>query len=428
MEGIYRKLKYLVPNRIAYRFNTLAGSSRINDIFLLFYDLIFHSKDSILRFENLFQNISKIDNVYSFGSGRMALFSSLKALNIGKGDEVIIPAFTCVVVANAIIYLGAKPIYVDINFRDFNIDVTKIEDKITPNTKAVYAQHTFGKLCDLISLKKICEEKNLYLIEDAAHCLANNENILIGSLSDITFFSFDHSKMINTYSGGVACTNNKLIGDKLCKIQRDAEELKVSQKAKLIFSFLLEVIFYHPNLLWIGDVILKVFTKVKLTFSFADQLIITKPNKYPFPCKFTSFQALIGIRQLERYENNIVKRKKIVCMLSNFLCEDTKKLNNNNLPLLRYSFLVKNRKLFEKKFKKNFDLQIWFTSVVHMRNHDLHEVKYIKGSCPKAEKAAKHIVNFPTHERIKLPILKKELIKNLSWIKNQMLDSNERNF
>src|SRR3972149_1771131 len=92
-----------------------------------------------------------ISAVFFFFKGRVALYALLKAIGIHPGDEVILPGFTCVVVPNAIIYLGGKPVYADIDPKTFNIDTAKIEGKITDNTTAIIAQNTFGLSPDVPS-------------------------------------------------------------------------------------------------------------------------------------------------------------------------------------------------------------------------------------------------------------------------------------
>ena len=85
--------------------------------------------------------------------------------------------------------------------------------------------------------------------------------------------------------------------------------------------------------------------------------------------------------------------------------------------------MVKDRDAFEKRFNHRFDLGVWFTSVVNGRSSDLSNVKYYKGSCPVAERAAKHIVNFPTHSRIPIKIIQDEVHRNQKWIKSQIFES-----
>ena len=418
MEKFFKKLRHLIPNRPMSRFNTIAGSSNISELFFLIFHFFSRRKNAISIFEDKLSKLSGTKHVLSFGAGRMALYAGLEALEIEEGDEIIIPAFTCVVVANAILYRGATPIYVDIDSKDFNIDVSKIKKLISKKTRAIYAQHTFGVPCNIEALKRICEDNNLFLIEDAAHIIGVKINEqMIGSFGDISFFSFDHSKIINTYSGGAACTNNLELGKKLFAIQKRSKELYKLQKVKLIFSHFFEVIFFHPYLLWIGKVFFKILVKLKVIFSFDDQLNINLPSNYPFPCKFTNFQALIGIGQINNLDENLIQRKKINNLLNGIL--NLRGAKKDQLPLIRYSFLVKDRKKFEKKFHNRFDLQVWFTSVLHMRNDNLNEVKYSIGSCPIAEKVSRHIVNFPTHQRVNQSILKKEIQKNLIWIKNK---------
>ena len=90
----------------------------------------------------------EVKDVFLFWKGRVALYAILKAIEVGKGDKVILPAFTCVVVVNPAIYLGAEPVYVDINPKTFNIDIEKLEDKITSRTKVILTQNTFGLSSD----------------------------------------------------------------------------------------------------------------------------------------------------------------------------------------------------------------------------------------------------------------------------------------
>ncbi|TBR22055.1 aminotransferase DegT, partial [bacterium] len=108
---------------------------------------------AIEEYERRFAEAAGTRRAFSFAAGRHALYRLLEALDIGAGDEVILPAFTCVVVPNAILYRGARPVFVDIAPGTYNIDPSLIETKITPRTRAVIAQHTFGKLCDIDAVK-----------------------------------------------------------------------------------------------------------------------------------------------------------------------------------------------------------------------------------------------------------------------------------
>ncbi|MFN6946977.1 MAG: DegT/DnrJ/EryC1/StrS family aminotransferase, partial [Cytophagaceae bacterium] len=116
-------------------------------------------------------------------------------MRISQGDEVILPGFTCIVVPNAIIYLGAKPVYVDINSETFNIDPQLIEENITEKTKAIIAQHTFGIPADMDKILHIANKHNLFVIEDSCHALGSKyKGKYVGSFGDAAFFSSQWSK------------------------------------------------------------------------------------------------------------------------------------------------------------------------------------------------------------------------------------------
>lgn len=137
-------------------------------------------------------------------NGTTALHLSLLALGIGKGDEVITANFTYVASTNAILMVGAKPIFCDINKSDLNINTELIEQKITSKTKAILVTNVFGYLVDFDSLHHICSKYSLYLIEDAAESFgASYREKKSGSLADISTFSFFGNKTITTGEGGM---------------------------------------------------------------------------------------------------------------------------------------------------------------------------------------------------------------------------------
>lgn len=379
----------------------------------------FNDRELILRFEETFSNTFKTKYAFTFGAGRMALFASLKALEISKGDEVIIPAFTCVVVPNSIIYSGAQPVYIDINPHDFNIDVNQIEKAITKNTKAIYAQHTFGIPCDIKSIKALAKKYGLFVIEDAAHALGGKlDGKHLGTLGDIGFFSLDHSKMINTHLGGVVVTNNEKISKKLKKIQSESPFLSNKLNRKILRTFIYEFLFFHPKLYKITKPFQYFIHKLNFNFYFLDELKTTMPKNYPYPCRLSSAQSEIGISQISNIENNLFHRRKLAKRLErqigwyNYSDQEIEKYS-----WLRYSFLIHNRKEFLIKTNKKLDMGIWFSSVVGGRENDLRKVGYIVGSCKIAEIVCNSIVNFPTHLRIKENLFNELIDENIDWIK-----------
>lgn len=148
-------------------------------------------------------------------NGTIALHLALIGLGIGKGDEVIVPTFTMIASAFAVCYTGAKPVFVDADKDTWNIDVKKIEEKITSKTKAIMPVHIFGKMCDMDAIHALAKKYNLYVLEDAAEAHgASYHGVKAGASSDIAAFSFFANKNITTGEGGMVVTNNKEFYDR----------------------------------------------------------------------------------------------------------------------------------------------------------------------------------------------------------------------
>lgn len=169
----------------------------------------------VTEFENQFSAYSDCKYGIAVCNGTIALHLALVGLGIGKGDEVILPTFTMIASAFAVCYTGAVPIFVDADRDSWNIDVKKIEEKITPRTKAIMPVHIFGKMCDMDAIKYIADKYSLYIIEDAAEAHGSTyKGKKAGSFSDIAAFSFFANKNITTGEGGMVVTNNKDIYDR----------------------------------------------------------------------------------------------------------------------------------------------------------------------------------------------------------------------
>jgi len=164
----------------------------------------------VKRFENNFSNF--IGNKYSVAvsSGTAALEIAIKSLKLKKGDEVIIPNFTIISNAMAVLKEGLNIKLVDCNIKDWNMDIIEIEKKITKKTKAIIATHIYNFPLRVDILKKICRKNKIILIEDAAEVIGQKlNNKLCGSYGDISIFSFYANKQITTGEGGMITTNSK---------------------------------------------------------------------------------------------------------------------------------------------------------------------------------------------------------------------------
>ncbi len=164
----------------------------------------------VTQFEDAFAKYCGVKYGIAVCNGTVAIHLALAALGFGKGDEVIIPSFTMIATAFAVCYTGAKPVFVDADKDTWNIDVTKIEEKITSHTKAIIPVHIFGNPCDMNAICSIAKKHNLYIIEDAAEAHgAEFAGKKTGSFSDIASFSFFANKNLTTGEGGMVVTDNE---------------------------------------------------------------------------------------------------------------------------------------------------------------------------------------------------------------------------
>jgi Predicted pyridoxal phosphate-dependent enzyme apparently involved in regulation of cell wall biogenesis len=171
----------------------------------------------------------------------MGFYSLMKILDIKQGDEVILQGYTCSVMPNAIFRLGATPIYADISLHNLGTSPESVKNLISENTKMIVVQHSFGIPCEVEEIKKICEERDIFLLEDCAISLGSKvHGIQIGNFGDAALYSFDHSKPINAMTGGIIySTNNELINS-LMKIQENTDHFSARHNPLLFNEFLRE--------------------------------------------------------------------------------------------------------------------------------------------------------------------------------------------
>lgn len=151
-----------------------------------------------------------------FNSGTSALHAALLACGVGKGDEVIVPSFTFIATANAPLFVGAKPVFADIEEKTYGLDPQDVARKITPKTKAIIPIHYGGSPCLIKELKKLAEKHNLILIEDAAESLgATVDAKKVGTFGNSAILSFCSNKVVTTGEGGAVVTDSPEIHKRL---------------------------------------------------------------------------------------------------------------------------------------------------------------------------------------------------------------------
>lgn len=226
------------------------------------------------RFEDRFSSYCGRKTGIAVSNGTAALHLALKALGIGPGDEVIVPALSFIAVANSVYYCGAKPVFCDSDSEYWCISPEEIKKKITPKTKALIAAHLYGHPCDMKAIEEIAEKYNLKAVEDAAEAHgAECRGRKAGSFGDVSCFSFFGNKMITTGEGGMCLTDNP----KTAEIIAELRDHGMSREKK----------YWH--------------------------------NVIGFNYRMTNVQAAIGLAQCGRLESLLEKKRAIASKYSKFL-------------------------------------------------------------------------------------------------------------
>lgn len=179
------------------------------------------------KFEKTFAEF--VDSPFAIGvsNGTVALHLALHCLNVGPGDEVIVPTFTYIASVNTIKQTGATPIFVECNQDDWLIDVKDVMAKITPRTKAILPVHLYGAVCDMPVLREIAAAHDISLVEDCAEALGSTlDGQHVGTFGDIGTFSFFGNKTVTTGEGGMVIANDPDVAARLRKVKGQGQSLE----------------------------------------------------------------------------------------------------------------------------------------------------------------------------------------------------------
>lgn len=340
--------------------------------------------------------------VLTFNSGRSALFLLLRAFGIGVGDEVLIQAFTCVAVANSVIWAGAKPVYVDID-ETLNLDPSDLPKKVSAKTKAIIVQHTFGVPADMNRISAFARKNNLVVIEDCAHSLgATYEGRKVGTLSDGAIFSFGRDKVVSSVFGGLATVSETHPG-----VFRRLKELHgsipyptgfwIAQQMfhPIAFSFILP--WYQ---LGVGKLILWIFQRIGwLGFPvYTEEKRAQRPSV--FPRKYPNGLAALLINQLKKLDRYTTARQEIADLYRQKLkgAKGVTLLESRpGASYLRFPILVDvPARVLSRAKHQGLILGNWYHNVIDPKGVVFSSIFYKKGTCPNAEDISSRIVNLPT--------------------------------
>jgi perosamine synthetase len=393
----------VVPRRLAL----LGGTTNLGDCLVAMRYLANQRRmvkgPVIAAYERAFAQKIGVRHAFSFSAGRVGLYGLLRVMGIGAGDEVLLQVPTHIVVPNAIGYTGARPVYVDCRLHDYNMDLEEAERKITPRTKALVLQHTFGIPADLDRAVELARQRNLVLIEDCVHSLgATYRGRQVGSFGRAAFFSTEETKIISSTMGGMVVTDDSELAEQMRRFQAGctwpSPVLTARYAMKLVLYHFLTQPFIHPYPRaiydWSGrrNPMPQATTEVELRGE--------RPDDYEQ--RLSNAQAALALRQLQRLDANLAHREAMARAYAVRLAEtgfDLPAVPPHVRPaFVRYPVLVDDREAAIRATARHLVLGTWFTSVLEEAISPAHG-GYDMGSCPRAEFAATHLVNLPTHFR-----------------------------
>lgn len=362
------------------------------------------------KLENFFKDYLEVNYAISFIQGRVGLYAILRALNLKKGDQVLVQSYTHVAVSNAIIWNKAIPVYVDIYSDTFNMDNKDLEKKITKKSKVLIIQHTYGLVAEVDKLLKIAKKHNLFVIEDCAHAIGSEyKGQKAGTFADAAFFSLGRNKLIDATTGGMVVTRHNWLAQRL-NSYRDKLAFPGYQWILKFLFFpvgikLTNQIYYFFN---IGEKLYEHLRKIGF-FPKAvveEEKIGKKPND--FEQKLPDAMAFLAYQQLKELDKLIAHRRRLAKLYDS-------KLKNLHLMLPKepkgyfHTYLVynvltdKNLLLIQKAIDRNILIGNWFhKSAIEMAEADFSKFYYHPRLCPMAENLAQKSLDLPTVPAVSL--------------------------
>lgn len=337
-------------------------------------------------------------------SGRSAITRTLQAAGVGRGDDVITQAFTCLVVPNAIRAAGARPVYADSNPATYNLDPSALARVITPRTKALIIQHTFGLAAPMSDILRLAHQHKLFVIEDCAHALGGTyDGRPLGSFGDAAILSFGRDKMISSIFGGAVAVRSSALANTL---RRAEEKLPLPPRRWVIQQLL------HPIVSWY--IILPLYFRNslgKINLVLLQKLGIIsravsaeeRQGHPPDVMRWRFSPALLPLLelQLQKLPRFTAHRRQITARYTSAF-PAALPVDRIRPPqaLLRFPLRLTNRNTMLRDAKAHhLLLGDWYASPV-VPAAIAAVTGYIDGSCPNAEAIASEIINLPTYPRL----------------------------
>jgi perosamine synthetase len=380
----------------------------------------------IADFEHAFAVTAGGGQAVSFAAARMAFFAVLRALGIGAGDEVLLTGFTCSVMPNAVWRTGAAPRYADIAPHTLGTSAEDVARKITGRTRAIVLQHTFGICTDADSILTLAKSHGIPLIEDCALTLGSTlDGRHAGSWGDAAIFSTDHSKPLNTLTGGLAVMRDAALTERVRAIQATAPQLDIGHQLRIFSRLILERRWFLPATYKRGCLFAKLGgarrkfqaritgheVPVLLDADFKPRL---KTNSYPYPARLPAFLARLGLMELVNWPAASAHRQSVMARLIKAAPEELRGYfpsalfdpRRITIPL-RLAYAHPKAAEIERRTRGLLDLDwIWFREPIAFAPLGPESFGYRSGECPMAEQVGRQIMNWPCNvPEVDLPAL-----------------------
>ena len=358
------------------------------------------------KFEKAFAKWLGVGSAFAFWKGRVAMYAILRALEVGKGDEVILPGYTCVMDVNPIKYLGAKPVYVDIEPVTYNIDVALLEEKITPRTKVVVAQHTYGYPCEMDALLTVAHRHGIPVVEDCCLALGSRyKGKLCGTFGVASYWSFQWNKPFTTGIGGMVTTDDRELGSRveaLCRehlVDPPAKSAMMLSLQRMIYR-----LFIYPRSTAAAAMLFRWLTRKGIVVGSSAACEFVPSMAGDFFMGMGAGQARAGLREMRKIEANLAHRRRMGGVYDELLRQAgwcVPGIPEYMEPVLvRYPVRVADKEKAVAQAASHFvELGTWFECPLHPIETPLHLYDYYEGMCPVAERACREVVNLPAHPR-----------------------------
>ncbi|MBW2078948.1 MAG: DegT/DnrJ/EryC1/StrS family aminotransferase [Deltaproteobacteria bacterium] len=342
----------------------------------------------------------------TFYRGRVALYAILRGLGIGKGDDVVTQAFTCVAVPEAIMASGALPIYVDIEPNGFNMDAGDLERKITPQTRAVIVQHTYGIPADMERIKYVADKTDIPIIEDCCHTFVSMyKGNIVGRFGVGSFYSFEWGKPVVAGIGGSATINDPNLNEKIQSQYKDYRFPSTVNLMRIQLQYFGFKILYRPSFYWpVRDMfhMLGSIGAAESNYNPVQENQVAEDFclKMPKPLQRRMARKLFNLDVWTRHScwvsNEYQSRIKSNVVVHPGIYEDCKAV------FARYPLLANDKDmLLEQARKAKVELADWYSTPIHpLTGKELELVRYEAGSCPNVEARCKQVVTLPTYSAV----------------------------